>query len=42
MVYVDAFHESVDILTEGLERVHPFQRTSRCRTICPTVVSSPT
>jgi hypothetical protein len=27
MVYVDAFHEEIDILTEGLERVHPFQRT---------------
>ncbi len=27
MVYVDAFHEAVDILTEALERVHPFQRT---------------
>jgi Cof subfamily protein (haloacid dehalogenase superfamily) len=27
MVYIDAFHEAVDILTEGLERVHPFQRT---------------
>jgi Cof subfamily protein (haloacid dehalogenase superfamily) len=27
MVYVDAFPEAVDILTEALERVHPFQRT---------------
>jgi 5-amino-6-(5-phospho-D-ribitylamino)uracil phosphatase len=27
MVYVDAFHEDVDILTEGLESAHPFQRT---------------
>jgi hypothetical protein len=27
MVYVDAFHEDVDIVTEGLERAHPFQRT---------------
>lgn len=26
MVYVDAFHEHVDILTENLERAHPFQR----------------
>jgi Cof subfamily protein (haloacid dehalogenase superfamily) len=27
MVYVDAFHEAIDILTEALERGHPFQRT---------------
>lgn len=26
MVYVDAFHENVDILTEPMERAHPFQR----------------
>jgi Cof subfamily protein (haloacid dehalogenase superfamily) len=26
MMYVDAFHESVDILTEPMERAHPFQR----------------
>ena len=26
MVYVDAFHENVDILTEPIERAHPFQR----------------
>jgi Cof subfamily protein (haloacid dehalogenase superfamily) len=26
MVYVDAFHEQVDILTEALEQAHPFQR----------------
>jgi 5-amino-6-(5-phospho-D-ribitylamino)uracil phosphatase len=26
MVYVDAFHEAVDIVTAGLEHVHPFQR----------------
>jgi Cof subfamily protein (haloacid dehalogenase superfamily) len=26
MVYIDAFHEAVDILTEGLDRLHPFQR----------------
>jgi Cof subfamily protein (haloacid dehalogenase superfamily) len=26
MVYVDAFHEHVDILTEDLEQAHPFQR----------------
>ena len=26
MVYVDAFHENVDILTEPVERAHPFQR----------------
>ena len=27
MVYVDAFPEDVDILTEGLEHAHPFQHT---------------
>lgn len=26
MVYIDAFHEQVDILTETLEQAHPFQR----------------
>ena len=26
MVYIDAFHENVDILTESMERAHPFQR----------------
>jgi len=26
MMYVDAFHENVDILTEPMERAHPFQR----------------
>jgi Cof subfamily protein (haloacid dehalogenase superfamily) len=26
MVYVDAFHEHIDILTEDMERAHPFQR----------------
>lgn len=26
MVYIDAFHENVDILTEAVERAHPFQR----------------
>jgi len=26
MVYIDAFHENVDILTEPMERAHPFQR----------------
>ena len=26
MVYIDAFHEHVDILTESMERAHPFQR----------------
>lgn len=26
MVYVDAFHENVDIVTETMERSHPFQR----------------
>src|SRR6266511_3214288 len=26
MMYVDAFHENVDILTESMERAHPFQR----------------
>lgn len=26
MVYIDAFDEQVDILTEALERAHPFQR----------------
>jgi hypothetical protein len=26
MVYVDAFHEQVDILTEDMARAHPFQR----------------
>jgi Cof subfamily protein (haloacid dehalogenase superfamily) len=26
MVYIDAFHEQVDILTEALERAHPFQQ----------------
>jgi Cof subfamily protein (haloacid dehalogenase superfamily) len=26
MVYIDAFHENVDILTESIERAHPFQR----------------
>jgi Cof subfamily protein (haloacid dehalogenase superfamily) len=26
MVYIDAFHEQVDILTETLEHAHPFQR----------------
>jgi hydroxymethylpyrimidine pyrophosphatase-like HAD family hydrolase len=26
MVYVDAFHEQVDIVTEPLEQAHPFQR----------------
>lgn len=37
MVYVDAFHEQVDILTEPLEHAHPFQReylqdnTTYCR-----------
>jgi Cof subfamily protein (haloacid dehalogenase superfamily) len=26
MVYIDAFHDHIDILTEALERAHPFQR----------------
>jgi hypothetical protein len=26
MVYIDAFHEQIDILTEDMERAHPFQR----------------
>lgn len=26
MVYVDAFHAHIDILTEAMERAHPFQR----------------
>jgi len=26
MLYVDAFHENVDIFTEPMERAHPFQR----------------
>jgi Cof subfamily protein (haloacid dehalogenase superfamily) len=26
MVYVDAFHEQIDILTESMEHAHPFQR----------------
>jgi Cof subfamily protein (haloacid dehalogenase superfamily) len=26
MVYIDAFHEHVDILTEDMERAHPFQQ----------------
>jgi Cof subfamily protein (haloacid dehalogenase superfamily) len=26
LVYIDAFHENVDILTESLERAHPLQR----------------
>ena len=26
IVYIDAFHENVDILTESMERAHPFQR----------------
>jgi hypothetical protein len=26
LVYVDAFHAQIDILTEALERAHPFQR----------------
>src|SRR5262249_13788835 len=26
LVYIDAFHENVDILTESMERAHPFQR----------------
>lgn len=26
MVYIDAFHENVDIVTETMERAHPFQR----------------
>ena len=26
LIYIDAFHEQVDILTEPLERLHPFQR----------------
>ena len=26
LVYIDAFHQDVDILTEALERAHPFQR----------------
>lgn len=26
MAYVDAFHENVDIITEPVERAHPFQR----------------
>jgi Cof subfamily protein (haloacid dehalogenase superfamily) len=46
MVYVDAFHEAVDILTEALERGHPFQRTylqdnlTHCR-IVPDIASPP-
>ena len=26
LIYIDAFHEQVDILTEPMERLHPFQR----------------
>lgn len=26
LIYIDAFHQHVDILTEALERAHPFQR----------------
>src|SRR4029450_1370244 len=26
MVYIDAFHENVDILTESMDGAHPFQR----------------
>lgn len=26
MVYIDAFHEHIDILTESVQRAHPFQR----------------
>lgn len=26
MAYIDAFHENVDIITEPMERAHPFQR----------------
>jgi Cof subfamily protein (haloacid dehalogenase superfamily) len=26
MVYIDAFHDHIDILTEALERAHPFQQ----------------
>jgi Cof subfamily protein (haloacid dehalogenase superfamily) len=39
MVYVDAFHEQVDILIEAMERAHPFQRAylqdnvTHCRVI---------
>ena len=38
MLYVDAFHENVDIFTEPMERAHPFQRAyledqfAHCRT----------
>jgi Cof subfamily protein (haloacid dehalogenase superfamily) len=46
MVYIDAFHEEVDILTEELERVHPFQRSylqdnlTHCR-IVPDIAQPP-